>query len=120
MAILKINNVDVSNFVSGLQASRQTLVSDTSGRNASGTMSIDIINHKWTIAVTFRPLNTTEASTLYNLIEGYAGLEVAFINPYTNQETIAICYTGTPTADWYRYSSNLKLLKSSKLDFIEM
>lgn len=118
--ILQIGTTNFDSYVAGLKVNRETIVSDYSGRNAGGTMSIDVVAHKWKISVTFKPLTTSQLSSLYGQISGYANLSVQFKNPFNNSMTSITAYTGTPAVDWYRYSTDLKLSKSFTIDFIEM
>lgn len=97
--ILQIGTTDISNYVSELKADRNTLVADTSGRNAAGTMAIDVIANKWKISVKFRPLNNTELATLYGLISSYSGLTVKFMNPFTGSLQQMTAYTSTPSIE---------------------
>ena len=46
MTYFKIGNEDFSSYVKSLKVNMEVIVADTSGRNASGTMCLDIVNRK--------------------------------------------------------------------------
>ena len=109
MSYLTINNVDVSNLVSGLKVGYETLVSEDSGRNANGDTVIDIINRKAKVYVTFRPMDSS------NYV-----VNVSFLDPKTNQTKTIQAYTGTPEPEYYWIHENQVLYKSFNLNFIEL
>ena len=60
MSHLTINNVDVSNLVSGLKVGYETLVSEDSGRNANGDTVIKKIKKKEKVYVKIRLMNISK------------------------------------------------------------
>ena len=119
MSYLTINNVDVSNLVSGLKVGYETLVSEDSGRNANGDTVVDIINRKAKVYVTFRPMDSSEMVKLMNSFSNYV-VNVSFLDPKTNQTKTIQAYTGTPEPEYYWIHDNKVLYKSFNLNFIEL
>lgn len=119
LSYLTINNVDVSNLVSGLKVGYEVLVSDDSGRNANGDTVIDIVNRKAKVYVTFRVMDDTEMAKLLNAISSYV-VSVSFRDPKTNTTKTIQSYTGTPEPEYYTIQSNKVRYKSFNLNFIEL
>lgn len=119
LSYLTINNVDVSNLVSGLKVGYETLVSEDSGRNANGDTVIDIVNRKAKVYVTFRVMDDTQMAKLLNAISSYV-VSVSFRDPKTNTTKTIKSYTGTPEPEYYTIQSNKVLYKSFNLNFIEL
>ena len=119
LSYLTINNVDVSNLVSGLKVGYEVLVSEDSGRNANGDTVIDIVNRKAKVYVTFRVMDDTQMAKLLNAISSYV-VSVSFRDPKTNATKTIQSYTGTPEPEYYTIQDNKVLYKSFNLNFIEL
>ena len=119
MSYLKINNTDISHLVKGLKIGYETLVADTSGRNANGDTVIDVINKKIKVYVVFRPMFEQEMRSLLAAIENYV-VTVSFLNPKTKAFTTITCYTGTPEPEYLYIHNNDILYKEMTLNFIEL
>lgn len=119
MSYLKINNTDVSSLVSGLKVGYETLVSDTSGRNANGDTVLEVIATKAKVYVTFRPMLDDDMSTLLSAIQDYV-VNVSYRDPKTNILKTINCYTGTPEPEYYFILENRVLYKEMSLNFIEL
>lgn len=120
MAYFKINNKDFSDLVSGLKIGYETLVSDNSGRNAAGNTTIDVVNRKIKVYVTFRHMFATEMDDFLNAISDYV-VNVSFLNPETRSETTIEAYTGTPEPEYYTIQGITKtIFKPMTLNFIEL
>lgn len=119
MSYLKINNTDISHFVKGLKIGYETLVADTSGRNANGDTVLDVINKKVKVYVTFRPMFDSEMKELLQLINGYV-VDVSFRDSRTNSMATVHCYTGTPEPEYYWILNNQVMYKEFSLNFIEL
>lgn len=117
MAILKINNVDFSDLVSGLKVGYETLVSDSSGRNANGDTVLDVINMKRKIYVTLRHTTFAEMQRFLAAIEPYQ-VTVSYLDPRNNTMQSASTYTGTPEPEYYNVSKTI--FKSMNINFIEL
>lgn len=119
MSYLKINNQDFSSLVSGLKIGYETLVSDSSGRNAAGDTVIDVINSKIKVYVTLRHTMQQEMKSFLAAIEGYV-VNVTFLNPKTNEPTTITAYTGTPEPEYYTIQPTNIIYKPMDLNFIEL
>ena len=119
MAYFKINNVDFSSLVSGLKVGYETLVSDSSGRNAAGDTFIDVINKKIKLYVTLRHTTSAEMKSFLDAVENYI-VDVTFLNPTTNSLTTINCYIGTPEPEYYTINPKGTVYKPLTLNFIEL
>ena len=119
MKYLLINDIDFSHLVSGLKVGFETLVSDNSGRNASGDTVIDVINHKFKVYVTLRHTTDSEMQRFLSAIENYV-VTVKFLNPKTKALTTIEAYTGTPEPEYYTAQAQTVLFKPLSLNFIEL
>jgi hypothetical protein len=117
MEILKINNVDFSDLVAGLKVGYETLVSDSSGRNANGDTVIDVINMKRKIYVTLRHTTIAEMQRFLAAISPYT-VDVTYLDPRTNSLQTASTYTGTPEPEYFNVSKSL--YNPMSLNFIEL
>lgn len=120
MVYFKIGTTDFSSYVSSLKVGYETLLSDKSGRNASGNNVIDVVNKKYKVYVTFKPLTRTEMSALMNKLDNYV-MDISFMNPKTGNIVNNVnCYVSTPEPEFYRMISNSKMLyKPMSVNFIE-
>ena len=117
--ILTINGNDFSSYVSGLKVGYETLVSDNSGRNAAGNLTIDVINHKIKLYVTLRHTTKEEMATILNALNGYV-VDVKFLNPQTNATKTIECYTSTPEPEYYTAQSAKTIYKPLTFNLIEL
>ena len=119
MAIFKINNVDFSGLISGLKVGYETLVSDTSGRNANGDMIIDLnsLNKKRKIYVSLRYTTFTEMQSFLSAISNFV-VDVQYLDPKTGELEEANTYIGTPEPEYYNVSKTI--FKPMTLNFIEL
>jgi hypothetical protein len=120
MSYLKINGFDASHLVKGLKVGYETLVSDNSGRNASGNTVIDVVNKKIKVYTTFRPMDGGEMASLLSAMESYV-VTVTFFDSKTNALKTITCYTGTPEPEYYYiHGANAVMYKEMNLNFIEL
>jgi hypothetical protein len=117
MTIFKINGVDFSGLVSALKVGYETLVSDSSGRNANGDTVLDIINTKRKIYVTLRHTTVAEMQSFLAAVAPYQ-VSVSYLDPLTNSLATASTYIGTPEPEYYNVSKSL--YKPLSLNFIEL
>jgi hypothetical protein len=96
----------------------ETLVSDDSGRNANGDTVIDIVNRKRKVYVGLRHTLDTEMQEFLGAIADYV-VNVAFLDPETNQLSNITAYIGTPEPEYYTISGKT-LYKPMTLNFIEL
>lgn len=118
MSYLKINGTDISHLVKGMKIGYETLLAETSGRNANGDTIIDIVNQKVKIYVSFRPMFDDEMLRFLALIQDYV-VNVSFRDAKTNTLTTVQCYTGTPEPEYY-HIGNQVIYKDFSLNFIEL
>lgn len=116
---LKVNNIDFSYIVSGLKVGYETLVSDSSGRNAAGDTVIDVINRKIKVYVTLRHTTESEMRSFLAAVKDYV-VTVSFRNPETNTLSTINAYIGTPEPEYYTIQSNKVVYKPMNINFIEL
>lgn len=114
-----INGVDVSDLVKSLKIGYETLVSDSSGRNANGDSVIDIINTKVKLKVVFRPMDDSDMERLLSTFEAYV-IDVTYRDAKSNNNRTITCYTGTPEPDYYCILDNRVFYNEMDLNFIEL
>lgn len=117
MAIFKINGADFSDLVSGLKVGYETLVSDSSGRNANGDTVLDVINMKRKIYITLRHTTFAEMQEFLAAVAPFQ-VSVSYLDPRTNTLQTADTYTGTPEPEYYNVSKTI--CKPISLNFIEL
>lgn len=115
----KINNVDFSDYVSGMKVGYETLVSSDSGRNAAGDTVIDVINKKRKVYITFRHTTGDEMAKLLNAISDYV-VSVSYLDSKSKTLQSFTAYTGTPEPDYYTIQANHIIYKPMTLNFIEL
>ena len=97
----------------------ETLVSDSSGRNAAGDTVIDVINHKVKVYITFRHTTGEEMQELLEAIKDYQ-VQVSFKDAKTKELTTISAYTGTPETEYYTIQGDHIIYKPMSLNFIEL
>jgi hypothetical protein len=120
--IFKIGDADFSGLISGLKVGYETLVSDSSGRNANGDSVIDIINTKRKLYVTLKYTFADEMERFLDAIEPFT-VEVSFMDPRSHQLTTIDAYIGTPEPEYYSINEsnpNKSIYKPLSLNFIEL
>lgn len=99
---VKLNDVDISKYLSNNTKISWYDVSKNSGRditNADGTMVLNVINTKWRIDLVSRPLTDDEMIEFYSeIIKRPAPISVDFLNPFTKQWQNIQCYRGDRVA----------------------
>lgn len=106
-------------MVSALKVGYETLVSDSSGRNAAGDTVIDIINKKVKLYVTFRHTTGAEMQGLLDAIKDYQ-VSASYLDPVTGELKTISAYTGTPEPEYYTIQANHIIYKPMALNFIEL
>lgn len=119
MSVLSINGINVSNLVKGLKVGYETLVSDSSGRNANGDTVIDVINRKIKLQVTFRAMTDAEMKKLLSSIANYV-VNVTYRDSKTNGNKTITCYTSTPEPDYLFILPGRVMYKEMGINFIEL
>ena len=120
MTYFKIGNTDFSSYVSSLKVAYEVLLSDKSGRNASGNNVVDIVNRKYKVSITLKPLTEGQMSKFLNAIHDYV-IDISFLNPKTGEvKSDVSVYTGVAEPEFYRIIDGKILYKSMSIDFIQM
>ena len=114
----KINGTDFSHLVSEMKVGYETLVSDSSGRNAAGDAIVDVINRKVKVYITLRHCFEDEMREFLGSIKDYV-VNVGFLNPETNGISTIVAYTGTPEPEYYTISTRT-IYKPMSINFIEL
>ena len=117
VTLLKIGSKDFSDLVSGLKVGYETLVSDSSGRNAAGDTVLDVINTKRKIYVTLRHTFADEMQEFLSAIEPFQ-VTITYLDPRTGDTSTADTYIGTPEPEYY--NAKLGIYKPMNLNFIEL
>ena len=98
---VKINNVDISKYLTNSSKSGWYDVSKNSGRNVSnadGTMILNVIATKYRIDLVTRPLTEDELVDFFVEIIKSPTMTVEFLNPFTKEWKTINCYRGDRTA----------------------
>lgn len=98
----------------------QTIDSESSGRNASGTMVRDIIGEKVKLDINWGPLSDAEVSAILTKVSS-SFFTVTYPDPETGAMETKTFYVGDRTAPSYSWSEKLKTLKwqGLSMNFIE-
>lgn len=98
---VKLNNVDISKYLSNQTKVGWYDVSKNSGRdttNADGTMILNVISTKYRLDLVTRPLTEDEIVDFFTEIIKAPTLTVQFLNPFTKTWKTISCYRGDRTA----------------------
>lgn len=117
MAYLKINDTDISMYVSGLKVSRAA--NYTSQTNAAGNTVVDYINTKRTIEVTVIPLDDAAMKTVAALIEGMS-VSVTYREPQTGELVTIAAIIPAKEIEYYTIQANRVSYNAMELTFIEL
>lgn len=87
-------------------------VSKNSGRdvtNANGDMILNVINVKYRLDITTKPMNQSEMETFFAQIRLGSSMSVNFFNPYTGAMQVANMYRGdrSVTLKWKLDNGNI-------------
>lgn len=117
----KIGTTNFSSLVAkgGLKVDYETLVADTSGRNAQGDMTIDVINHKYKVGVTFIPCTPAQVASIMGAIANYV-ISIQFMNPKTNAMETISAYTSTPSITWNTLADGIARTSPFTINFIQL
>lgn len=95
---VKINNVDVSKYLTNQSQVAWYDVSKNSGRDtttADGTIILNVISTKYRLDLVTRPLTRDEVVDFYSeIIKKPSPITVEFLNPFTNTWKTITCYRG--------------------------
>ena len=94
---VKINNVDISRYLTDQTQIGWYDVSKNSGRDtttADGTMILNVISQKYRIDLVTRPLTADETIDFFAQIKIAPTMSVSFLNPFDGQWKTINCYRG--------------------------
>ena len=117
MAYLKINNIDVSMYVSGLKVSKAANYSAQT--NAAGNTVVDFINHKRTIEATIIAVNDAAMRTIQNLLENLQ-VSITYRNPTTGELETIECIMPQNELEYYTIQADKVMYKAFTLTFTEL
>lgn len=98
---VKINNVDISKYLTNESKVGWYDVSKDSGRDtttADGKMILNVISTKYRLDLVTRELTRDEIVDFYAQIIIQPTMTVSFLNPFTNTWKTITCYRGDRTA----------------------
>ena len=117
MAYFKINETDLSMYVSGLKVSKAA--NYTAQTNAAGDTVVDYINSKRTIEVSIIALNDAAMKTIQGLLDAFE-VNVSYRNPATGElETIAAIIP-VNDIEYYTIQADKVMYKAFNLTFTEL
>ena len=117
MAYFKINDTDLSMYVSGLKVSRAA--NYTSQTNAAGNTVVDYINSKRVIEVSIIPLSDDVIKQVKTLVDAF-NMTVSYREPTTGElETINVIIPDTEI-EYYTIQVNKVMSKAMNLTFTEL
>lgn len=117
MAYFKINDTDLSMYVSGLKVSRAANYS--SQTNAAGNTVVDYINTKRVIEATIIPLNDEAMKTVMGLINQFS-LTVSYREPTTGELETINAIIPSQDVEYYTIQINKVMYKAITLTFNEL
>lgn len=116
MTFFKINNMDFSQFVSGLQVQNKAIYSQN--RNIAGNTVVDYIGTKNQIKVDFIPMSDAD---MYNLLAKCSfECQVSFLNPKTRQLATITCICPQTAVSYYTIQSGNVMLKKCSITFQQL
>lgn len=117
MEYFKVNNIDYSQYVSGLKITKTR--NFNAQTNAAGNTVIDYINSKRTIAVSFIAADRKQMNFIQTAIKDEM-VNLSFLNPDTNLlETIA-AFLPSNEVEYYTIQQNKTIFKAFTLTFTEL
>lgn len=117
MAYLKINNIDFSLMVSGLEVN--DTVNYNAQTNAAGNTVVDYINRKKTIKADFIPLTNNQMWALQDMINKFS-VSITYLNPATNALDSINCIIPAASVRYYTIQADKVLFNACSLEFIEL
>lgn len=117
MAYLKINNIDVSMYVSGLKVSKAANYSAQT--NAAGNTVVDYINTKRTVEATIIALDDAAMKTISSLLDDIQ-ITLDYRNPATGELEKINCILPQTTIEYYTIQADKVMYKAFTLTFTEL
>ena len=118
MAYFKINGIDFSHCVNGLNIKNKA--SYNAQTNAAGDTVVDYINHKRTIEVGIIPVDSEAMIALQAAIKELS-VSISYADPRTGELAENVnCILPENNVEYYTIQANKVLFKAFKLKFIEL
>ena len=117
MAYLKLNNKDVSMYVSGLKVSKAA--NYTAQTNAAGNTVVDYINTKRTIEAAIIALDDAAMRDIQTVMETLQ-VSVEYRNPATGELETALCILPQNDIEYYTIQADKVMYKAFTLTFTEL
>ena len=117
MAYLKLNNMDVSAYVSGLKVSKAA--NYTAQTNAAGNTVVDYINTKRTIEVSINAVNDAAMKAIQSLLEDIE-VSLTYRNPATGELDTIMCILPQNEIEYYTIQAEKVMYKAFTLTFTEL
>lgn len=113
--VLKINNVDITDYISGVKWSRNDIDGASAGRTLDGLMHRDRVAIKIRWDITCRPLTASELATVLQLIQPEF-VSVTYTDPTTNTQATGSFYSNNVPAS-YMYKDDAGVERWSGVSF---
>jgi len=117
MAYFKINNTDISQYVSGLKVSKAANYSAQT--NAAGNTVVDYINTKRTIEVTVIPIDDAAMRTIETLLANINVL-ITYREPRTGTLTTLTAIIPAHEIEYYTIQAGNVMYNAMELTFTEL
>lgn len=117
MAYFKMNDMDFSHYVKGLEITRRA--NYNSQVNAAGDAVVDYINHKRTIKVDIIPVDSEAMISLQSVIANLE-IRVSYRNPQTGALESCNCIIPNNGVSYYTIQANKVMFNGFSLTFNEL
>lgn len=116
--LIQIGATDLTQYVKSYKVDYNVLVKDD-GRNAMGTLTVNILSRKYKVNVVFRPTSDAEMAMILNAISAFK-FNLTFWDPKTQATVTKTVYISTPSADMYSDAGFAKTYNDIAVNFIEL
>lgn len=120
--VLKVNGTDLTPYIAdeGYQVEWYDLSYDA-GRNARGTMQMNIVASKVKIIINTMTMSETNFAALMSVVRANTTYSVEYFDPYYNQMKTVQCYRGDRTSTMKQDLEDTGILMQPiSISFIEL
>lgn len=117
MSYLKISGIDLSDYIKTMSISHEPVWNSKAGRTLTADFVGRVINRKWKLQCTTRPLSQNDIQTIMNLLEGADFFDVEFIPINAITPITRTFYVNAPSTKVYTYSDKLPNVRYESLSF---
>ena len=117
MAYFKINDTDLSEYVSGLKVSKAA--SYSAQTNAAGNTVVDFINSKRTVEVSFITVDDAKMKIIGPLIDNF-NVSITYRDPSNGELETFAAYLPNKEIEYYTIRADKVLFKSFNITFSEL